>query len=68
MTHEQLISEGWRSIEVGDLPPRDEIVEFAQDEQTIMRDNWHGTWAALPPSLNIAGLWWRPEIIGFVEE
>jgi len=51
--------EGWHSVNARELPPRDETVEFARDENVYRQPSWFGKWCDLPLEFNVAGLWWR---------
>lgn len=59
MTPTEFCNEGWHSVESLDLPPIDEMVEFARDENVHRQLSWFGKWSQLPQAFNVAGLWWR---------
>jgi len=59
MTGSELAAEGWRAIE-NNIPPRDQLVEFARDERVWRQPPWFGRWGDIAPEFNVAGLLWRP--------
>ena len=56
----ELRDAGWHEIMTWDIPPRDQLVEFARDPVVHVQPPWKGRWRDLHPAFNIAGLFWRP--------
>jgi hypothetical protein len=59
MRADEFKAEGWHSIDEHDIPPIDEMVEFARDERVYSSAPWFGRWRDFRPEFNVAGLWWR---------
>jgi hypothetical protein len=59
MKRDELRAAGWRSVEDGDIPPLNQTVEFARDEQVWRQENFLARWSSFNPYFNIYGLWWR---------